>query len=67
VIAPHCRGRAAQQGGVPFLWVSQLTKPKDVDDQGGNVLLLDGSVQWENLRRMTNDWAFQAGIYWNAW
>lgn len=67
VIAPHCRGGAAQQSGIPFLWVSQLTKPKDVGAQGGNVLLLDGSVHWKNLRLMTNYWAFQSGSYWNAW
>jgi prepilin-type N-terminal cleavage/methylation domain-containing protein len=67
VIAPHCRGGAAKQNGIPFLWVSKLTKPADLRAQGGSVLLLDGSVHWRNLRQMTNYWAFQAGIYWNAW
>ena len=27
----------------------------------------DGSVQWKNIRAMTNYWAFQAGTYWNMW
>jgi prepilin-type N-terminal cleavage/methylation domain-containing protein len=67
VIAPHCRGGAAQEAGVPFLWVKQLTKPRDVKAQGGNVLLLDGSVQWKNLNKMTNYWAFQGGVGWNNW
>jgi prepilin-type N-terminal cleavage/methylation domain-containing protein len=40
---------------------------KDVGAQGGNLLLLDGSVQWKNLAQMTNYWASQAGVYWNAW
>jgi len=67
VIAPHCRGGAAKQNGIPFLWVSKLTKPSDLHAQGGNVLLLSGSVHWRNLKQMTNYWAFQSGIYWNSW
>jgi prepilin-type N-terminal cleavage/methylation domain-containing protein len=67
VIAPHCRGGAAQSGGVPFLNVTRLTKSADVGAQGGNVLLLDGSVQWKNLKSMRSYWAFQAGFYWNMW
>ena len=67
MIAPHCSGGAAIQNGVPFLWVTKLTKPGDVGAQGGSVLLLDGSVHWKKLRTMTNYWAFQAGYYWNAW
>ena len=67
VIAPHSRGGAVRQSGIPFLWVTQLTKPSDVGAQGGNVLLLDGSVHWKNIKQMTNYWAFQAGFYWNAW
>ena len=67
VIAPHCAGGAAKDKGVPFLWVSKLTKPQDLRAQGGNVLLLAGSVQWKNLRQMTNYWACEAGGYWNMW
>jgi prepilin-type N-terminal cleavage/methylation domain-containing protein len=67
VIAPHGRAGAARQSGTPFLWVKKITKPKDVGAQGGNLLLLDGSVQWRNLARMTNYWAAQGGVYWNAW
>ena len=67
VIAPHCRGGAARQSGNPFLQFPQLTKPKDVGAQGGNVLLLDGSVHWKSIKQMTNYWAYQSGFYWNAW
>lgn len=67
VIAPHGRGGAARQNGIPFLWVKKVTKPIDVGAQGGNLLLLDSSVQWKNLARMTNYWASQGGVYWNAW
>lgn len=67
VIAPHCRGGAARQGGTPFLWVKKKTISKDVGAEGGNVLLLDGSVQWKALSKMSNYWAFEAGSYWNAW
>ena len=67
VIAPHCPGGAAKQNGQPFLTVSKLTTPRDVGAEGGNVLLLDGSVHWKNLKAMTNYWAFQAGFYWNDW
>ncbi len=68
VIAPHCRwGAYAPAGSTPLVFVSKLTKPGDVGAQGGNVLLLDGSVRWKNLKQMTNYWASQAGFYWNAW
>lgn len=67
VIAPHCRAGAAKQNGVPFIWIKRKTTSRDVGAQGGNVLLLDGSVHWKNLKQMTNYWAYQSGIYWNAW
>jgi len=68
VIAPHCRGGAAKDSsGIPFKWVTTLTKSADVGAQGGNVLLLSGSVHWKNIKQMSNYWAFQAGYYWNAW
>ncbi len=68
VIAPHCRGGAAQQGGDPFIGgVTRLTRPRDVGAQGGNVLLISGSVHWKNVRSMTNYWACQYGGYWNMW
>ncbi len=68
VIAPHCSGGAAVQSGVPFLWVKTLTTSAQAGARGGNVLLLDGSVHWKNLRQMTNYSASQFGSgYWNAW
>ena len=67
VIAPHCRNGAASQNGIPFLFVKTTTKPIQVGAVGGNVLLLDGSVHWKNIRSMSNRWAFQSGTYWNNW
>ena len=68
VIAPHCNGGAARQGSTPFLWVTVLTTSAQVGARGGNELLLDGSVQWKNLKQMTNYAASQFGNgYWNAW
>ena len=68
VIAPHCAGGAAQQNGVPFLWLKTLTTSAQAGARGGNLLLLDGSVQWKNLKQMTNYAASQFGSgYWNAW
>ena len=68
VIAPHCNGGAARQGSTPFLWVTVLTTSAQVGARGGNELLLDGSVQWKNLKQMTNYAASQFGSgYWNAW
>ena len=65
--AEHGPGGAAKDKGIPFLWVAKLTRPQDLRAQGGNVLLLAGSVHWKNLRQMTNYWAAEAGGYWNAW
>jgi prepilin-type N-terminal cleavage/methylation domain-containing protein len=68
VIAPHCNGGAARQDGIPFLWVTALTTSQQVGARGGNVLLLDGSVHWRNIKQMTNYSASQfGGGYWNAW
>jgi prepilin-type N-terminal cleavage/methylation domain-containing protein len=67
VIAPHCRGGAAQQGGRPFLYFPTATTSKAAGAQGGNSLLLDGSVNWKNISKMTNYWASPDGGYWNAW
>ena len=67
VIAPHCSTGAAQQGGYPFLNVKTLTTSRQVKGKGGNVLLLDGSVIWKNLKQTTNYAASPASGYWNAW
>jgi len=40
VIAPHCRGGAAKQRGIPFLRVTTATSSKAVGAQGGNSLRL---------------------------
>jgi len=72
VIAPHCRGGAAWQDGAPFIDVTNLTTSSNVGAQGGNVLLLDGSVHWKSLPLMSNWWSYSensltTGTYWNAW
>jgi prepilin-type N-terminal cleavage/methylation domain-containing protein len=67
VIAPHCRGGAAKQGGSPFLLVNTKTTSKAVGAVGGNSLLLDGSASWKNISKLTNYWASPDGGYWNAW
>ena len=68
VIAPHCAAGAAQQGGVPFIWVKTLTTSKQAGGKGGNILLLDGSVVWKNLKQSTNYAASEfGGGYWGAW
>jgi type II secretory pathway pseudopilin PulG len=68
VIAPHGPRGAAMQAGNPFIGgVTKLTTSKDVGAQGGNVLLLSGSVPWRNLKSMTNYWAADGGGYWNMW
>jgi len=68
VIAPHGRAGAAQQAGDPFIGgLTKLTRSDNVGGQGGNVLLLSGSVQWRNIVSMTNYSASQFGGYWNMW
>jgi prepilin-type N-terminal cleavage/methylation domain-containing protein len=67
VIAPHCRGGAASQASFPFLYFPTMKTSKQVGAQGGNSLLLDGSVIWKNISRMSNYWASPDGGYWNAW
>jgi len=68
VIAPHCPNGAALQNGTPFVWVKKLTTSLQAGGKGGNILLLDGSVPWKNLKQTTNYAASQFGSgYWNAW
>ena len=65
-LAPHGRGGAIQQSGNVFMYVKGKTS-KEVGAVGGNVGYLDGSVAWKPIARMTNYWAYQGGIYFNAW
>ena len=68
VIAPHCSGGAARQGGTPFLYVKTPTTSAQVGARGGNELFLDGSVHWKNIKKMTNYSASPGGSsYMNAW
>jgi len=68
VIAPHCSGGAARQGGSPFLSVKASTTSAQAGARGGNELFLDGSVRWKNIKQMTNYSASPWGSsYMNAW
>ena len=67
VLAPHGHGGAIHRSHKVFMFVSKKTTSRDMGAAGGNVLLLDGAVQWRNIGRMTNHWAWNGGIYWNAW
>jgi hypothetical protein len=59
VVAPHLRNGPYRQGKSTFLWFNRLTTPKDLGAEGGNLALLDGSVNWKKLRNMSNDhWTF---------
>jgi hypothetical protein len=49
------------------MFITKKTTSRDVGAAGGNVLLVDGSVHWRNINRMTNHWAYTSGGYWNAW
>ena len=53
---------------MPFVGVKNLTTSIQEGAKGGNLLLLDGSVLWKNLKQTTNYAASQFGSgYWNAW
>ena len=67
VIAPHCRGGAFQQQGTLLVYMSRPTTSKAAGAVGGNSLLLDGSVSWKSISKMTNYWAAPGGGYFNAW
>ena len=67
VIAPHGARGPARRGRELLIPVTKTTTPKEMGAAGGNVLLVDGSVPWRNLRLMTNHWAANGGVYWNMW
>jgi len=68
VIAPHCSGGAARQGGSPFLYFDPFKTSAQAGARGGNELFLDGSVHWLNIKQMTNYAASPYGnAYMNAW
>ena len=67
VIAPHGYGGSVKRSRNVFMFITKKTTSRDVGAAGGNVLLVDGSVHWRNINRMTNHWAYTSGGYWNAW
>jgi prepilin-type N-terminal cleavage/methylation domain-containing protein len=67
VIAPHGYAGSIKRSRAVFMVVTKTTTSRDLNAAGGNVLLVDGSVQWRNMRQMTNHWAYKSGGYWNAW
>jgi prepilin-type N-terminal cleavage/methylation domain-containing protein len=63
VVAAHTKS-----GGKPLTPVTVPTTPKQVGAQGGNVLLLDGSVHWKNIGEMTTyPTAGNSGAYLGMW
>jgi len=66
-IAPHCRGGSLARSGMPFVFFPTTTTSRKAGAQGGNSLLLDGSVNWKNINQMTNYWSANGGGYWNMW
>ncbi|MEI6392649.1 MAG: prepilin-type N-terminal cleavage/methylation domain-containing protein [Verrucomicrobiota bacterium] len=54
VIAPHCKGGALRQGNIPFVYFNTPTTSAQAGARGGNELFVDGSVQWKNIKMMTN-------------
>ena len=67
VIAPHGYAGSIKRSHNVFMFITKKTTSRDVGAAGGNVLLVDGSVHWRNINRMTNHWAYTSGGYWNAW
>ncbi|MBM3821975.1 MAG: type II secretion system protein [Verrucomicrobia bacterium] len=67
VIAPHGSGGSIKRSRNVFMSITRKTTAKEAGAAGGNVLLLDSSVQWRNIQIMSNRWAWQGGIYWNMW
>jgi len=68
VIAPHCKGGAAQQSGYPFNYYDPPKTSAQAGALGGNELFLDGSVHWSNIKQMTNYTASPwNNAYMNAW
>jgi prepilin-type N-terminal cleavage/methylation domain-containing protein len=68
-IAPHLKGGPFRQGKNSFLWFEQLKTPGGLRAEGGNVALLDGSVNWKKLRSMNaNHWTWQHdGLHRGYW
>lgn len=67
VISPHGSGGSVKRSRNVFMTITKKTTAKEAGAGGGNVLLLDGAVQWRNINVMSNRWAWQGGIYWNMW
>lgn len=59
-VTPHARAGPVRQNGSTLLWFNVSTTPKDLGGAGGNVALLDGSVNWKPLSLMTNNhWIYE--------
>jgi hypothetical protein len=55
------------QAGDPLIDVTSLTTSSQAGARGGNALLLDGSIHWNNIKLMTSYWAHHGGGYFNMW
>jgi len=66
VIAAHCKGGPYQKNGNPLVATTATTTSVQVGSQGGNQVLLDGSVHWVNIRQM-NTYSADTGAYFGMW
>ena len=69
-IVPHTKsGAMAHTGdGNGIQWDTNGKTPEELKAAGGNVALLDGSVSWKSLKRMTSGyWIYQRGSHFANW
>ncbi|HTI72136.1 MAG TPA: type II secretion system protein [Candidatus Limnocylindria bacterium] len=55
VVIPHRPTGPARLGGSTFLWLDWVLTPKSYGGEGGNVVTLDGSVEWKPIDRLNGD------------
>ncbi len=66
-IAPHGKSGPIQQNGSSFIRGSPGVTSKDIGAVGGNVGLLDGSVNWRKISNMKTNQASSYVSYYGAW
>ena len=68
-MAPHCKSGPFQlpSDNGPSTFTRANSHPVRVGAVGGNVGLLDGSVQWRTLRQMKTNYASSYQLYWGMW
>jgi len=68
-MAPHCKSGpfVVPTANGPSTFTRVASNPVRVGAVGGNVLLLDGSVQWRTLRQMKTNYASSYQLYYGLW